>query len=197
LNIKVFGLAICLGWSLVGCATNETGDYGVDILSNGLGGDVAVTAGSVWTIKDGILKPARGKDSSYVYTKKRYSNLDLTLEFYPEGTTNSGAFVRCSDTEAINPETCYELNIWDSHENAASKTGAVVLISPPGQPVETEDKWNSMHVLVQGPRIQVWVNGTLTNDITHEQHTTGNVAFQYGGAEGMVMFRNIRIKELL
>lgn len=167
-----------------------------DPLANGIGNDVTTTADSQWTIDDGILTPARAEDRSYVVTKKRYGNLDIALEFKPDAATNSGVFARCEDAEAITAQTCYEFNIWDAHPNQESRTGAIVTISPPVAMVETEDKWNTMRIHLAGTRLQVWVNDTLTNDIENSELSEGHVAFQYGGADGMVVFRNIRIREL-
>jgi len=169
-------------------------DDGLDPLANGIGADV--TAGSGWSINEGVLTPERGEDRSYVVTNVRFDNAEITLEFNPEAGTNSGVFARCQDPEAITPESCYEFNIWDAHPNQDRRTGAIVMLSPPTAMVGTEDQWNFMRIRLEGTRLQVWVNDTLTNDITHDQLSEGHIAFQYGGDNGMVLFRNISIKEL-
>lgn len=167
-----------------------------DLLENALGTDIDITAGSSWDISDGVLIPAAGEAMTFAYTRKTYSNFDLTLEFYPVGQANSGVFVRCADPESISPQVCYEFNIWDAHANAAFKTGAIVLVSPPSTSVETEDRWNTMRIRVDGTHLQVWVNDMLTNDIMNNKYRSGHIAFQYGGNNSMVRFRNIRIQEL-
>ena len=105
-------------------------------------------------------------------------------------------FARCADIESVNPDDCYEFNIWDAHENPDRRTGSIVRIAAPTAMVNTEDKWNTMRIRLEGSRLQFWVNGTLTNDIEHDKLTEGLIAFQYGGEGGMVRFRNIRIEEL-
>lgn len=177
-------------------ATCAAADNIHDPLANGIGGDVITAASSEWTIDDGVLTPRRGEERTYVITKKQYSDVEIAFEFNPESETNSGVFARCQDPEEISPQSCYEFNIWDAHPNQESRTGAIVTISPPVAIVNTEDKWNTMRIALMGDRLQVWVNDILTNDIRHATHTRGHIAFQYGGMDGMVVFRNIRIREL-
>ena len=181
-------------WFLFLCPLALAGP--VDPLAHGLGGAMRAMPGAGWSIEEGMLVPERSEDHGYVVTTARYANVEITFEFYPEADTNSGVFARCQDPENINPVDCYEFNIWDAHPNQQFRTGAVVTLAPPVAIVETEDRWNAMRVRVEGHRLRVWVNGTLTNDIEDEKLSDGFIAFQYGGANGMVRFRNIRIDEL-
>jgi hypothetical protein len=168
----------------------------LDPLAHGLGDVFRATPGPGWAIEDGILSPARSEDSGFVVSTARYTDVEITLEFHPEAGTNSGVFTRCQQTEDINPVQCYEFNIWDAHPNQQFRTGAIVTLAPPVVIVDTEDKWNTMRVRVEGPRLRVWINDSLTNDIENDKLTDGFIALQYGGASGMVRFRNIRINEL-
>lgn len=167
-----------------------------DPLANGIGGDVTTTAGSSWSIEDGVLIPERGDERVYVVTSARYANLEITLEVNPDAATNSGVFTRCQDPETITPDNCYEFNIWDAHPNQEWRTGAIVPFAPPTAMVDTEGKWNAIRIRLEGSRLRVWVNGILTNDVEHDKWAEGHVALQYGGSGGMVKFRNIRIEEL-
>ncbi len=167
-----------------------------DPLARGIGGDVTATPGSVWTIDDGVLIPERGEDRTYIVTKKRYADAEITLEFNPDPGTNSGVFARCQDPASITPIDCYEFNIWDAHPQQDARTGAIVTIAPPTAPVVTEGRWNTMRVRLERSRLRVWVNGTLTNDVEHDKLANGHIALQYGGEGGMVKFRNLRIEAL-
>ena len=171
-------------------------DDGHDPLANGLGSDIEVTPGSAWEISDGVLSPVAGEAMAFAYTTKIYGNFDLTLDVYPVGHANSGIFVRCKTPEEFSPEVCYEFNVWDAQENPDFRTGSIVRVSPPQQTVETEDKWNTLRIRLEGAHLQFWVNGVLTNDIMNSEYQNGHIAFQYGGKNSMVRFRNIRIQEL-
>lgn len=189
---RLLPLLLVLSWQ-AGCVA---GIAGSDPLANGLSGDVMTTAESSWTLVDGELVPHPADAMGFVYTRRVYDDFELTLEVFPVGPTNSGIFVRCADAAKINPMDCYEFNIWDSHANPEFRTGSVVMISAPQADVATEDRWNRIRVRVDGERLQMWVNGVQTNDVTDDRYRSGHIAFQYGGSQGMVRFRNIRIVEL-
>jgi hypothetical protein len=56
-----------------------------------------------------------------------------------------------------------------------------------------------MVVRAEGPRIQVWINDTLTTDYTEVQHIprSGRICVQiHGGPAAEVWHRNFRIREL-
>lgn len=165
-------------------------------LAHDLGEVIRPVADSRWEIVDGVLVPERGEERTYVVTTAQYSDVEITLEFKPDAGTNSGVFARCRDPDDITPLNCYEFNIWDAHPDQDSRTGAIVTLSAPTAFVETEDRWNTMRVRVEGVRLRLWVNDTLTNDIEDDKLAEGFIAFQYGGEGGMVTFRNIRIEGL-
>ena len=59
----------------------------------------------------------------------------------------------------------------------------------PGVPSELE-RWYSVKVQADGPRIRAWVNGRVALDVTDETHKSGFVGFSgYGGYD----FRNLRV----
>lgn len=180
---------------LAGCVSLGSAG-GQDPLARGLTGDVAIASGSDWLLQDGVLSSVRGDSMGFVYTKESYTDFELNLELFVEGQTNSGIFVRCESMPTISPMVCYEFNIWDSHANADFKTGAIVTYTPPLAAVSTEDQWSDIRVRVVGNHLQMWVNGTMTADILDDTYAEGPIAFQYGGANGLVKFRNIRIQDL-
>lgn len=187
-NMRLLSVAFCLA----SCA----GASIVDPLAAGIGGDVTVSPGSVWTIDNGTLMPRRGEARTYVITRKRFADVTITLDFYAEPGTNSGVFARCQDPVEISPMQCYEFNIWDAHPNQDARTGAIVMLSPPDATLATEGRWNTMRVQLIGNRLQVWINEIMLNDIEDDKLSEGHIAFQYGGDDGMVRFRNIRIREI-
>lgn len=178
------------------CGSAALAVDGIDLLANGIGGDVHAPDGSGWSIEDGVLVPARGPDRGYLVTTRPFANTEITLGFFPEAGTNSGVFLRCQDPGTITPQDCYEFNIWDAHPRQEWRTGAIVTIASPVARVDTEDRWNTLRIRADGNRLQVWVNDTLTNDIEDDKLADGFIAFQYGGDNGLVKFRDIRVVEL-
>ncbi|MDY7085310.1 MAG: RICIN domain-containing protein, partial [Actinomycetota bacterium] len=66
-------------------------------------------------------------------------------------------------------------------------------LNPPGE-------WNTYELLVEGERLQVFLNGVRVNDFTNTDPArslaSGYIGLQNHGAGDDVSFRNVRIKEL-
>ncbi|MUU76992.1 3-keto-disaccharide hydrolase [Winogradskyella endarachnes] len=147
-----------------------------------------------WSFSNNILTGKIKKGEGYLITKQHYSNFELKLEFKPDSTINSGVFIRCN-SENMNPETCYELNIWDVHPDQTNRTGAVVARANPLANVSTINQWNTYRILTKENQLKVWINDTLTIDTIDSFSATGYIGLQAKG-HGEVSFRNINITTL-
>ena len=156
------------------------------------------TVGAVpWRVEAGTAEAGPAAESSFLVSRTTYRDFDLTVEFWIDGETNSGVFIRCAAVDAIDdlsPFDCYEVNIFDRHPKQEHRTGAIVLVARPVAHVDTVGRWNILHIRARGERIQVAVNGTLTAAIGNARVAGGPVALQYGGS-GIVRFRHLRISE--
>lgn len=144
-----------------------------------------------WRFTNNELIGRLDSGTGFVLTKKTYTNFELTVEFNPDSTINSGVFVRCKNKEISNTD-CYEINIWDLHPNQENRTGAVVARAKPLAHVETLNKWNTYKVKCEKGHLQAWVNDVLTVDIQNEELTEGYVGLQAAGT-GEVRFRNVSL----
>ena len=133
--------------------------------------------------------------SNYLVSPETYGDVKLSVEFLIEAATNSGIFIRCSDPAAISPETCYEINIWDEHENPDHRTGSIVRMAPPVAHVDTIGVWSTMEIEAVGDLIVVQVNGVETVRFENDQFASGHVALQFG-AGGSLQFRNVTVEAL-
>ncbi|WP_350291740.1 DUF1080 domain-containing protein [uncultured Croceitalea sp.] len=149
---------------------------------------------SAWKFSYNELIGIADDSNGFVMTQKTYSDFILQLEFKPDGTINSGVFIRCSNQE-INPTDCYEANIWDLHPNQDFRTGAIVLKAVPLAIVETNNKWNTYKIRAEKNHVQVWINGILTADINDDTLTKGYIGLQANGT-GEIRFRNVKITSL-
>ena len=118
----------------------------------------------------------------------------LELDFHPSTDINSGVFIRCEDFN-MTPTKCYELNIWDNHENQDFRTGAIVTKSKPLANVNTINKWNTYKIKAKGRRIQAWINGKKVADLSDESRATGYISLQ-ADKHGTIKFKNVSIKKL-
>jgi hypothetical protein len=135
------------------------------------------------------------ESSNYLVSPEQYGDVRLSVEFLIEAATNSGVFIRCSDPTTISPETCYEINIWDEHENQDHRTGSIVRMAPPLAHVDTIGVWSRMEIEAVGDLIVVQVNGVETVRFENDRFSSGHVALQFG-AGGSLQFRNVTVEAL-
>ncbi|MBB5783288.1 ThuA domain-containing protein [Nonomuraea jabiensis] len=140
------------------------------------------------------------------YNAKEFRSYSVKLDWKMTGDSNSGVIVgfpATSDPDAA-LNTGYEVQI-DATDTPDKTTGAVygfksadiaardAALNPPGQ-------WNTYELLVEGERLQVFLNGTKINDFTNTDPVRslqqGYIGIQNHGSGDVVSFRNIRVKEL-
>ena len=148
-----------------------------------------------WSVADGAIVAA-GDGNGFLLSEDEHGDFDLSLEFWVDGSTNSGIFIRCQDRQRVHPDTCYELNIWDQHPRQEARTGAIVFkFMPPLVQVDTVGKWNLYEVRASGPKIVVTVNGEITAVLDDADSSPGFIALQHWQT-GTVKFRNISLQVL-
>ena len=109
-----------------------------------------------WQITDGVVHADKGGIGLLVTTTE-FADYELLCDFRLSKGGNSGIFLRTIFTPKDVQTDCYELNMCDSHP--AFPTGSLVGLAKPEQPVSGEEKWMTYHVVVQGNRIDVKLDG--------------------------------------
>ena len=179
------------------------GCVGLWLMSNSICGTGAPLEPPVWDTQgpvrweqsaDELSAKGSTTDPGYLVSRALYGSLRWRLAVWIEPETNSGVFVGCTPGEAISPTACYEINLWDRHPKQEWRTGALVGISPPLNPVDTLGQWNRLEILVEEKRLRVWINDTLTVDRMTEAPRTGRLALQFGGS-GAVHFRHLTLEK--
>jgi type 1 glutamine amidotransferase len=139
------------------------------------------------------------------YAARAYRSYSLKLDWRLTGDGNSGVFIGfpASDDPGSAVANGYEIQI-DASDEPDRTTGAVygfaaadtaardAALNPPGE-------WNTFEVLVDGERLQVFLNGIRVNDFTNAdpaRSLSGHIGIQNHGPGDEVSFRHVRIKEL-
>jgi hypothetical protein len=142
----------------------------------------------------------------YWYSTKEFGSYSLKMDWRMAGDDNSGVFLgfppSTDPNSAVN--NGYEVQI-DATDSADRTTGSVygfksadiaardAALNPPGE-------WNTYELLVEGERLQVFLNGVKINDFTNtvpaRSLASGHIGLQNHGTGDDVSFRNVRIKEL-
>jgi len=139
------------------------------------------------------------------YSTKEFRSYSLKLDWMVPGDDNSGVLIGFPASSDPNSAMSngYEVQI-DATDTPDRTTGAVygvksadiaardAALNPPGE-------WNTYELLVDGERLQVFLNGVKINDFTNTDPvrslTSGYIGIQNHGTGDDVSFRNIRIKE--
>ena len=153
---------------------------------------------ATWNFDGVLLSVGPSTDTGYLVSPNAYGALRLSVEFFVEDDTNSGVFVNCSEPREmadLNPDDCYEVNIWDNHPVQDFRTGSIVKRARPTAHVNTIGQWNQMVVESSAGLIEVTINGVSTASLANESRTGGFIALQYAGS-GNLQFRALRIEQL-
>jgi len=171
-----------------------------------------------WTCENGIF--AASKDD-FLWSKEKYGNFILDLEFKLAKGSNSGVFLRCSDIQDwLN--SSIEVQVLDSFgvENPTKHDcGAIYdCLEPSGNPVKEPGKWNHYTITCKNNKIVILLNGkeiinmnldkwTQANENPDGTKNKFNRAYKdlarvgHVGLQGLhgdipVWYRNIKIKTL-
>jgi type 1 glutamine amidotransferase len=180
-------------------------ENGYTTLYNGATTGWAQTGPGGFTNSNATLTSTGGMGMLW-YSAKEYRSYSLKLDWMMPGDDNSGViigFPAGSDPDSALANG-HEVQI-DATDTADKTTGSIygfkaadqaardAALNPPGE-------WNTYELLVEGERLQVFLNGVRINDFTNTDParslTSGHIGIQNHGTGDDVSFRNIRIKEL-
>jgi len=118
-----------------------------------------------WKVEDGALKKLGGQRGGDIITERTFGDFDLSWEWRVAKGGNNG--VKYMVTEARPQAPGYEYQMLDDEAekfknlSAKSKTAAFYDVLPPAadKPLRPAGEWNISRVLVQGNRVEHWLNG--------------------------------------
>ena len=165
-----------------------------------------------WVVEDGVL--ARKTKAGMIWTKERFGDFVLDLEFKTEG--NSGVFFR-TDNLRDPVQTGIEIQIYRRVDHPRKNScGAVYDALAPTREMTKDGQWNHVTITAIDNKIIIVLNGEQIIDMDLNRWTEphknpddsknkfrvalkdfkreGHIGFQEHGAN--VWFRNVRIKRL-
>ena len=207
---KLSFFAVWLLTLSVMCSCNQSENLfnGKDLSNWGfvVDGDKAPVA-SVFTVYDGAIL-ITGTPFGYMYTKKKYKDYTLELEWKWLGeATNSGIFMMIAETQAGNAfPKAIECQLkggdagdfvmlsgsdLDEYETPANGRPAFPVIK---KQVASNEKpvgeWNKAKIEVKDGKITIYINGVRQNQGTNKVKE-GHIGLQSEG--GPVQFRNLKV----
>lgn len=188
---------------LAACASRQEGSGWITLLDGDKGMDNWTRLGDAnWRAEGGAIVADQGK-GGYLISKNSYRDFAIYAEFWAATDTNSGIFIRASDTTTINADNSYEVNIWDIRPDPKYATAAIVNIA--AVPVPTVHKaggqWNTLEIQAKGDELIVKFNGAQTVNVRHGKFSSGPFALQFGAGvngvtSGPIKWRKVQIKSV-
>jgi hypothetical protein len=151
-----------------------------------------------WRAEDGAIVADKGK-GGYLVSRDSYKDFQLRAEFWADHTTNSGIYIRLSDTTKITATNSYEVNIYDQRPEPKYGTGAIVDIAPVSPMPKAGGKWNTFEITARGSQLIVVLNGVQTVSVQDGKFAHGPFALQYGSGPndslgGPIKWRKVQIR---
>jgi hypothetical protein len=160
-----------------------------------------------WSVQDGILI-CKGQPVGYIRTEQEYTNYILKLEWRFSPVTrqagNSGVLLRMVGADKVWPR-CVEAQLQSGNAGDFWNIDEFPMKAAPERTEGRNTKklraaerpvgeWNEYEIVVNGPRIALFVNGELLNEAWDVHETPGKIGLQSEGAE--IHFRNVRLVPL-
>ena len=197
--------ALCVvALTALGCAGMAPGDGWVTLLD---GSNSATlnnwnrVGDANWRVEGGAVVAAKGTGTgNYLVSKNSYSNFQLRAEFWADHTTNSGIYIRASDSVKITTANAYEVNIFDQAPRPEFGTGSIVNVARVMPIYKAGGKWNTYVITAKDTHITAVLNGVETITMYDSKFASGPLALQFGnrGKEpgGAIKWRKVQVKEL-
>ncbi len=165
-----------------------------------------------WKVEDGAIVggslDAVVPRNEFLCTTRTYDNFELKVTFKLVGDkakANAGIQFRTKRIPKHHEVSGYQADVGQDYWGALYDESRrnKVLAKPAKDVIEKlvkYDDWNEYVIRCEGPRIKLWLNGTLTVDYTEEDEKVergGIIGLQiHGGAKAKVFYKNITIEEL-
>ena len=165
-----------------------------------------------WRIEDGAIVGGSLETvvprNEFLCTLKTYGDFELKVKFKLLGdkkTANAGVQFRTKRIPNHHEVSGYQADVGQNYWGALydESRRKKVLVRPAKELIDKIVKyedWNEYVIRAEGPRIRLYLNGTLTVDYTEpdaEIERTGIIGLQiHGGAKAKAYYKDIRIEEL-
>lgn len=165
-----------------------------------------------WRVEDGAIVggslDAVVPRNEFLCTTKSFDDFELKVKFKLLGDrkgANAGVQFRTKRIPNHHEVIGYQADIGQDYWGALydESRRKKVLAGPDKETREKvvkHDDWNDYVIRCEGPRIRLWLNGTLTVDYTEKDdqvERSGIIGLQiHGGAKAKVYYKDISIEEL-
>jgi arylsulfatase A-like enzyme len=161
-----------------------------------------------WKVKDGMLV-CNGARSHLFYMgdKEPFVNFEFKADVMTEPGSNAGIFFHTKYQETGWPKFGYETQVNNTHKDW-KKTGSLYGVMNVTHPPTKDNKWWNQHIIVQGKRVIIKLDGKTVVDFTEPDGQEafsegferrlgkGTIALQGHDPGSTAYFKNLMIKRL-
>jgi hypothetical protein len=163
-----------------------------------------------WRVEDGAIVGGSLEENvprnEFLCTTKTYGDFELKVKFKLLGdkkTANAGVQFRTKRIPKHHEVSGYQADVGQGYWGALYDESRrnKVLAAPDKKLLDKivkHDDWNEYVIRCEGPRIRLWLNGTLTVDYVEKDdkiERTGVVGLQvHGGGKTKVLYKDITIE---
>ena len=128
-----------------------------------------------------------------------FKNFEYKAKVMTKTGANSGMYIHTEFQEEGWPSKGYEIQVNNSHTDWR-RTGSVYALQDVKEAPAKDDKWFTQHIIVQGNKITVKVDGKTINEYTVPAEggklSTGTFALQAHDPKSKVYYKDIMVKVL-
>lgn len=157
---------------------------------------------NTFTVADGMIV-AFGDRAHLFYdgavNNHTFKNFEFKAQVMTTPGSNSGIFIHTTFQEEGWPSKGYEIQVNNTHTDWR-KTGSIYAIQDVKEAPAKDDEWFTEHVIVQGKKITVLINGKVINEYTEPAEggklSSGTFALQGHDPKSKVFYKDIMVKVL-
>ncbi len=140
---------------------------------------------------------------TWLRSDRQYENFDFRGEFWMRGWTNSGIYLHAPE-HGRNIWVGMKINLFhqvDKELRGESVGSIFPIVAPRAATLKSAGEWNTFRILMDWPRLQVWMNDTLVQDLDVEtvpdlRHRLRRGYLGFESLSYPIRFRNLRVREL-
>lgn len=162
--------------------------------------------------ESGTITPQRYRGwvnvQSWLYTTRDFEEFDLELSYWLRKKGNSGISLRDPsrgkygvmmppDFTKTPSKLGYEIQLNNQYPDPTT-SGSIYTLTKAEPGAQIDNQWNKMRIESRKERIRVFINGKLVSDHPGDpkRPSTGPIGLQLHDQFSVVMFRDVRIREL-
>ncbi len=155
-----------------------------------------------FTVQDGMIV-AFGDRSHLFYdgsvNNHNFKNFEFKANVMTTPGSNSGIFIHTTYQEEGWPSKGYEIQVNNTHTDWR-KTGSVYAVQDVKEAPAKDNEWFTEHIIVQGKKITVLINGKVINEYTEPAEggrlSGGTIALQGHDPKSKVFYKDVMLKIL-